>query len=166
MANAPDITLPRLPDESARAYAARVEYVTMGPGRSMERLLARPQSAPKAPPTRRIETLKDWSVKFNWPDSARQYDEQVAYLTVQEAAEDYRADLADYRKRYGDMGKALLGVAAKLLNKLNKTAGSMEVGPGALSLITNAAKAAADLEALALRVEHLLNNEPGHEQSL
>ena len=36
MANPTTIELPRLPDESARAYAARVEYVTMGPQRSLE----------------------------------------------------------------------------------------------------------------------------------
>ena len=129
----------------------------MGAGRSMERLLARPQSATNAPPTKRLETLKEWSVRFGWVESARQYDEQVSYVAVQEAAEQYRADLADYRKRYGEMGKALLGVSAKLLTKLNRTVETLALEPSTLNLITNAAKTAADLEALALRIEHLLN---------
>lgn len=156
------ITLPRIEGESAKAYSARVEYVMMGPQRSLERLLERPQSAPKAPPTRRVETLKDWSVKYGWVECAREYDEQVAYLTIQEASEQYRADLADYRKRYGDMGKGLWQAAAVLVKRLAKEASTMELSPNALALAANAAKTAADLEALALRVESLLH-EPGSE---
>lgn len=36
MSDIPKIELPRLENESARAYAARVDYVTAGPGRSQE----------------------------------------------------------------------------------------------------------------------------------
>ena len=149
------IELPRLPDESARAYAARVEYVTMGPGRSLETVSQKY--------TKNIQLFKRWSVQHGWVESARQYDAQIAYLTIQEASERYRADLVDYRRRYGEVGKALLGVAARLLNKLNRSIDAIEVGPGSLALITNAAKTAADLEALALRVENLLNDEPRSE---
>ena len=88
-------------------------------------------------------------------------------MTVNEAADAYRADLADYRKRYGDMGKALYGSAAKMLKKINTMLDSVDViNPGSLLTVINAAKTAADLEALALRVEHLLNDEPGSEQSI
>mgnify|MGYP001563716684 FL=1 len=84
-------------------------------------------------------------------------------MTVNEAADAYRADLADYRKRYGEMGRALYQAAGLLLQRVVKGASSMEIGPGSLTLIANAAKTAADLEALSLRVESLLNNEPRSE---
>ncbi len=152
-----EITIPRLPDESARAYAARVEYVTAGPGRSLEKV--RGQSGGKAGVPMRLATLEEWSSRYGWVESARQYDDQVAYLTIQEAAEQYRADLADYRKRYSDLGKGLYAAAAVLTRRVATEARTMGLGPGALALAANAAKTAADLEALALRVEHLLNNE-------
>ncbi len=147
----PEITIPRLPDESARAYAARVEYVTAGPGRSQEGV------SQKLAKSRQI--ISRWSSAYGWVESARQYDDQVAYLTIQEAAEQYRADLADYRQRYSDIGKGLWQAAAVLTRRIAAEARTMELGPGALALAANAAKTAADLEALALRVEHLLNNE-------
>jgi len=147
----PEITIPRLPDESARAYAARVEYVTAGPGRDLRSLA---QKLDKS-----LTLVGRWSSQYGWVESARQYDDQVAYLTIQEAAEQYRADLADYRKRYSDLGKGLYAAAAVLTRRVATEARTMELGPGALALAANAAKTAADLEALALRVEHLLNNE-------
>ncbi len=149
-----EITIPRLPEESARAYAARVEYITAGPGRSLEKLQ---QKIGKN--TSYVRQLSEWSSRYGWVESARQYDDQVAYLTIQEAAETYRADLADYRKRYSDLGKGLYAAAAVLTRRVATEARTMDLGPGALALAANAAKTAADLEALALRVEHLLNNE-------
>jgi hypothetical protein len=142
-------TIERLPDESAKAYAARVEYVTMGPGRSQEAV------SQKLAKSRQL--LSRWSVDFDWAATARAWDDQQAAAALDRASEEYQAALADYRKRYGEMGKALLGVSAKLLTKLNRTVETLALEPSALNLITNAAKTAADLEALALRIEHLLN---------
>jgi hypothetical protein len=149
------IELPRIEGESARAYAARVEYVTMGAGRSIDKLAV--QNGIKT--GSRVSRYLEWSRKYGWVESAKQYDEQMVYVTIQEAQEAYRADLADYRKRYGEMGKALYQAAGLLLRRVVAQAGSMDVGVGSLTLITNAAKTAADLEGLALRIETLLNSE-------
>lgn len=151
-------TIERLPDESAKAYQARIEYVTMGPERSTAKV------------GQRLGKTKDlmdrWSSRHDWQATARAWDNQQAAALQAHAAEQYRADLADYRKRYSELGKGLWQAAAVLAARLAKEARTMDLGPGALALAANAAKTAADLEALALRVEHLLNNEPGHEQSL
>jgi hypothetical protein len=149
--NPTTIELPRIEGESAKAYQARQEYVLMGAGRSLESVRQRLGKSK--------ELMERWSSRYGWVDSARAYDEQVSYLTVQDAAEAYRADLLDYRKRYGDMGKALYGSAAKMLKKINASLdnGSIPIGPSALLTVLNAAKTAADLEALSLRVESLLN---------
>lgn len=150
-------TIERLPDESARAHRMRVEYVTLGPQRSLE-TLARKYNKSRS-------LFARWSVQFDWQSTARAWDDQQAAAMVSEAADAYRADLADYRKRYGDMGKSLFTAAGQMVNLINKRLknGDMELGPGSLTLAVNAAKTAADLEALALRVEHLLNNEPSSE---
>lgn len=156
------ITIERLPDETPRAYQARVEYIVAGPQRSLERL--RQQIG-----NRSVRYLEVWSSRYDWQEHARRYDETVYTLATQEAVDEYRASLIDYRKRYGDMGKALYGSAAKLLRKINTVLDSADaVGPSYLGTVVSAAKTAADLEALALRVEHLLGKlsedaEPGTE---
>ncbi len=146
MTTPPAITIPRLTDESARAYDARVRYVTMGPKRSIERAA---QDNAKT-----IPHYKVWSVKHGWVESARRYDEAVAYLTVQEAADAYRRDLEDHRKRYQQSGRALHGVAVEMLSRLR--AAPVEYTPAALATIARALTVAADLEAHALRVADLL----------
>ena len=150
----PTITIPRHADESARAYAARVAYVTMGPQRSIDKV-ASEQKRGKSGATRNT-VLMEWSRRYGWVESARQYDEQVAYLTIQEAAAAYRADLEEHRKRYQQSGKALHGVAVEMLTQLRQSARTIEYTPAALATISRALTVAADLEAHALRLGELL----------
>lgn len=151
------IEIPRLPNESARAYAARVEYVTMGPGRSLARL---------GQSSGRHKTLyEQWSAKYGWVESARRYDEAVAYITVQEAAAAYRRDLEEHRERASKAGKALYGVAVEMLGKLRSA--PVEYTPATLATIARALTVALDIEAHALRVADLLprldNGEPNQQ---
>ncbi len=155
MANPTTIELPRLDNESARAYAARTEYILMGAERSTAKV------GQKLGKTK--DLMDRWSSRYGWADRAREYDEQMTYITIQAASDAYRADLADYRKRYGEMGKALYQASALLLKRVIEQSKTLDIGPGTLTLITNAAKTAADLEALALRVEDLLQNERSSE---
>jgi uncharacterized protein YcfJ len=176
------IDLPQYDDESAKAYRARVEYVTMGEGRSLEKLADRAQSAPKARLSQRLATLKEWSARYGWVESARQYDQSLAYITVQEAQARYREDIAEYRQRYQQTGKDLHKVATALLGQMAQymrgktiegkdgktyTVPAFEMNGGTLGQIKSAFQAAADLEALALRIEPLLgtldNAEPRNE---
>lgn len=166
----PTIELPRLPDESARAYAARVEYVTMGAGRSLEKL--RVQSGGKAGIPRRFNTLAEWSARYDWAGSARQYDEQIAYITIQEAQAKYRTDLEAHRKKASDAGQALYAVAGQLITAINKalagprkirdkdgkeyTLHSIDLNANTFSIAARAMQAALDLEAHALAVDVLL----------
>jgi hypothetical protein len=142
------ITLPRIEGESARAYAARVEYVTMGAGRSLE-TIGQKLGKSKA-------LMERWSSQYGWVDSARQYDEQVAYLTVQESADKYRADLEEHRKRASEAGKALYAVAGKLLQRMNAQAATLELNANSLAIIKGALQTALDLEAHALGVDAVL----------
>ena len=170
MIDKPTIELPRLPDESARAYTARVEYVTMGAARSIDKVADRQGIKSGSRPSRYLE----WSRKYNWVESARQYDEQVAYLTVQEASQQYQDDLRAFREKYGKTGSDLHKVGTAMLalfaqnmqgKRIEDKHGNVHVIPAiemttaTLGQIKSALQAAADLEALALRVDHLLSSD-------
>lgn len=59
-------------DETLKAHAAFLDYVRMGSGRSLAKLIAQYQDqgaakvGPEKPPTRRLSTLKEWSVIHEW----------------------------------------------------------------------------------------------------
>lgn len=147
-----DVTLPRLEGESARAYSARVRYVTMGPQRSIDKVGQQLGYKSARPPGH----LTRWSQQFDWVGSARAYDEQVAFLSTRRAAQRYLDDLEEHRERYQRSGKALHGVAVEMLTRLRSSSTSIEYTPAALSTIARALTVAADLEAHALRVADLL----------
>lgn len=159
------IELPREAGESARAYAARVEYVTMGVARSTAKV------GQKLGKTK--DLMDRWSSQYGWVACAQKYDDAMTLITVQEAAEQYRRDLEDHRKRYGDAGKSLWQVGARLLQELNaiitqppkviegkdgrfyKIPG-IELTPQTLAIAARAMTIAADLEAHALRLGDIL----------
>lgn len=158
------IELPRIEGESARAYAARVEYVTMGPQRSLEILSQKY--------TKNIQLFKKWSAQYGWVESAKKYDSDMAYITVNEAAERHRADLEAHRKEAMDSGRVLLQLANGLAKTLSDALQQPRIIEGkdgkkytlhkvvadaaTLTTIGRAYTAALDLKAHALGVESLL----------
>jgi hypothetical protein len=54
------------PEMTARAAVAFADYVALGPRRSLDKLCDRYRIATEPVPTRRLMTLKDWSVRFRW----------------------------------------------------------------------------------------------------
>lgn len=151
------IELPREEGESARAYAARVEYILAGPDRSLDK--TRQKLGKDSPGYTR--TLAEWSSQYGWAEHARRYDDLLISMRTQEAAAAYHKSLDDYRDRYGRLGKAIFETSVRLLTRLNAVAATVDVGPGTLAIITNAARVAADLEALALQIEPLLEQADG-----
>lgn len=171
MPEQPTITIPRLPDETPRAYAARVEYVTMGAGRSLARLSGRNEGGSRV--TTRLATLERWSAQYGWVDSARQYDDAAAALRIQAAADAYRRDLEDHRQRYAKAGRDLYTVAtamvAHMARHLRDAGRTLELRDGTtytvpavrlsdttLGAVSRALTIAGDLEAHALRLEELI----------
>lgn len=158
------ITIERLPDESPRAYQARVEYVTAGPDRSTAKV------------GQRLGKSKDlmdrWSARYDWAATARAWDDQQAAAAIQEAAERYRADLEAHRKKAMEAGQGLYTVAGRLLKKLDAALSSPRQVEGAdgklyalhgidftaatLTTVSRALQTALDLEAHALGVDRLL----------
>lgn len=62
----PEKPLARLTNEAMKAHAALLDYYQLGDGRSMTKLLERYRDVPKTSPTRRLPTLKKWSVTHFW----------------------------------------------------------------------------------------------------
>lgn len=162
----PTTIIPRLPNESARAHAAKVAYVTMGPDRSLEK--ARQKSGKKAAYVRQLE---EWSSQHDWQATARAWDDQQAALVAQQASAQYLADLEDHRQRYQQFGKDLFQLARGLMGQcaialrgrtiIDKDGKewhipAMEMTPTAIAMAMRAGLAAADLEAHALRLADLL----------
>ena len=104
-------TIERLPDERPERYAARVEYIVAGPDRSLESV------SQKLGKSRVL--LERWSSADGWVNHARQWDQLIVNLRTQAEVDAYRRDVEDHRKRYGDAGKSLWQVSARLLQELN-----------------------------------------------
>lgn len=63
------------PNETVRAIQACNDYLRMGPGRSLGKLLAKYAKTNKnQPPTDSIATLKEWSAAFDWQERVAAYD--------------------------------------------------------------------------------------------
>lgn len=100
-----------LPGESGKAHSALIDYCQMGPGRSLSTLAERYRRVPKpVPPTVRLNTLKEWSVRFKWQERTAAYD-----AGVQAAAE---ADLRELRRAVLEEGLALDYERVQLLKDL------------------------------------------------
>lgn len=146
----PEITIPRLEGESNRAYDARVHYVTMGPGRSLDSV-SQKLGKSKA-------LMERWSERYGWVDSARRYDDAVNHVAIQSSAAKYRQDLEAHRADAERYGRALSDTAIAMLAELRTAvkAGDMRYTPNHIALISKALATALDLRAHALQLDALL----------
>ena len=150
------ITVPRLSDETLKAYASRLSYLTMGAGRSLEKVAACAQTAPEPRPSTRLATLKKWSARHEWQRQAELYDQALAQLAISSHAEQYKRDVEEHRARFHKVGKALFAVAVQMLSRLEQSADTLEWSPSDLAVIARAIMTAGDLEAHALQLGELL----------
>ena len=161
--------IPRLDGETSRAYAARLAYPTLGPGRSLAQVCdaKRGQTGGKAGVTNRLSTLEGWSTQHEWVKHARAYDDLLAGMALQEAAQRYMTDLELHRQRAMQYGEILCAVAIEMLAEARNQRKTMDYSPAALNTIARALTTGMDLQAHALRVAELLpkltTDEPDHE---
>ena len=96
--------------ESVRARQAWADYLGLGPDRSLAKLLERYQSASGSFPTKRLSTLKSWSVAFVWQ----------ARLTAiaDQAAKEAEESEAVYRRDALETGFALAHERVRVLKQL------------------------------------------------
>lgn len=112
-------TLEQRDDESRKAYAAFLDYVRMGAGRSHRKLHAeyrqRSDSGPTAdlPPTTRLRTLHDWSAKYAWQARLEKY------LKEREQAEQAEWEERRRELRFADwaLGDDLRTLGARIIEQ-------------------------------------------------
>lgn len=166
MENKTTIELPRIEGETPKAHRARIDYVTMGTERSLDKL--RQRYGRTTAYTRQLEL---WSSQFGWADSARQYDEQVSYLTVQDAADAYRASLEAHREKAMTSAKNLMALASGLTRIMGDaltqprtikgedgktyTLHKVVADASTLTTISKALQTALDIEAHALGIDQM-----------
>jgi hypothetical protein len=144
----PQITIPRLPNERAERYEARVLYLTMGAGRNVRAV------GQKLGKSRAV--IERWSSADQWVSHARAYDEALAALAAQQHAEAYRAELEAERRDAKAMGAKLRGVALEMLAELHKRRASLTYTPATLTVVAHAMVVGFDLSAHALGIDRLL----------
>ena len=87
------------PKESAKAWAAWLDYRAMPPGeRSLANLIARYRSrsaAEEPPPTRRVDTLKTWSAVHNWQARLALWEAELERARRQETLRQTEAQAAE-----------------------------------------------------------------------
>jgi hypothetical protein len=89
-----------------------MDYFLMGAGRSFtklfgqwERIKEDTKPYPKEPPTRRFQTLKDWSSKFNWQARISRQSEIDNEIAIEQYRQRYMSE-AEVMARLADMGRA------------------------------------------------------------
>lgn len=109
-----------LPQETRRARIACLDYVRMGPGRSLVKLLDRYRigtgSVPEKPPSTRRTTLCTWSTDFGWQARASAFDaddQERARRQWEERRQAMRE--ADWKQ-----GDALRNLAQRILDEAPK----------------------------------------------
>lgn len=102
--------------ERDRAVIACNDYLLMGPGRSLRKLWEqyreqkRLQTAYK-PPTVRLKTLSDWSVRYDWQTRAKLYDAEQERIK----AEKFQAEIEAMLGRQARNAQALQTAGAQLV---------------------------------------------------
>lgn len=109
----------RAPEESVPARRAYCDYRDMPAPRSLERLVQdyRTRSAPEAPPTKRLETLKAWSRAFNWQGRLAAEEARQDALKRQVADEEMKKKEIARIRRLENVGNAALAVGEALLRQ-------------------------------------------------
>jgi hypothetical protein len=160
----PTIELPRLENESARAYQARTEYILAGPNRDLRSLAQRLDKS--------LTIVGRWSSQYEWVKRAAEYDRMVADIAARAQSEQYLADLEAHRKRAADSAHGLYTVSAQLIKAMNQalanprkikgedgktyTLHGIELNASAYSAAVRGMQTALDIEAHALGLSELM----------
>ena len=113
-----DAPLSRIPYETLKAHNALMDYFLMGAGRSFSKLFDQwqriqnvPGSLPNDPPTKRFQTLKDWSAKYHWQARIAQQAENDDAIILEQRRQAQEQIIEQFRKRHMSEAEALALVA-------------------------------------------------------
>ena len=147
----PTIEIPRLEGETARAYDARLQYLLMGPQRSIDKV-----SGAQKEGKRSSRYLFSWSERFNWVEHARRYDDAVASLTVHRATTEYQEQLENQRREAFSLGSEMLNASRAMLADIMARRQQMDYRPGDLAIVAKVAMAGLEARSHALNIDRLM----------
>jgi hypothetical protein len=85
------------PKESAKAYQAFVDYVNLGPTRSLRKLVAFYHKNPSY-----LTQVRNWSVDYNWQDRLKQLAAEQLDSATELKTTTYVNILGEYHRRISD----------------------------------------------------------------
>lgn len=103
--------------ETSKAIQALNDYLRMGSGRSMQKLCDRYQTNAETSPTKRLATLKEWSVAYGWQERAESYDAQTEAVKNQRRSELLEAGLALDYERISELTEIYAKLKAEFADK-------------------------------------------------
>lgn len=108
------ITIPRFPGERAERHEARVLYLTMGAGRSLDAVGKKLGKSGAL--------IERWSAADGWAEQARSYDSTMTTLAVQKHRAEYDAALEAHRKKVlektASLSRILDGLEAQVVRAI------------------------------------------------
>lgn len=160
----PEKPLARLRNEPLKHHAALLDYYKLGEGRSLAKLQECYREAPNLPPTKRLKSLKTWSVRYMW-------QARIAAQKLLDDAEDARiwaerrrnVREADYQQaeRLRDLANRMLDESPDFIKRKEKFIKGEDGEPDQLivtleinsRLLIDAAKLSSDLARRAAGME-------------
>jgi len=140
----------RHPGESARAFAARLAYVTMGPSRSIDKV------GQQAEGKRAAGHIQRWSQQWKWAESAAAWDAAQAREAERRAGDEYQQRLAAHRTAAMNRGDELIAVGRTMLAQLQAQQADLRYTPAHLAAVAKALVTGLDLQAHALGIDRIL----------
>lgn len=114
--------IPRAESESSKAYRAKCDYLTMGPNRSISKLLSLYRATPDSAPSTTERSLKGWSIKYQWAALAAEYDEDESYRLAKKLSDnrkqEWLKELEEFRKIHNQLGRNSVAIVIKLSKRL------------------------------------------------
>jgi hypothetical protein len=124
-----DDPLSRIKGETIKAHNALMDYFLMGSGRSLNLLLEKYRAQIvsevylKAPPTKRLQTLKNWSSRYHWQARIARQAENDNAIILDQRRQALEKIEAEFRERHMGEAEALAILADHARGDMGQLAG-------------------------------------------
>lgn len=147
----PHIELPQYENETQQAYKARVLYVCMGPERSIRKVAEQLG--------KQRQYLGRLSALHGWIECARQYDEMLANIQIQQKSAEYRAQIGEHRQQAMVVGSELMDMGRAMAAEIMQRMSKMHYKPSDLQTAVKAILYGMDMRAHALELDRILEQD-------
>jgi hypothetical protein len=155
MNNNEEFYIPHNVGETPRALRAKKDYLSLGPARSLDKLVAlyteRKSNGSGTVPTVHRATLARWSGAWGWANLAARYDDFQGDRLLEQEMEERRAELSrkmeHFRVNHEQVGKGGFKAIAVAVQKINQF---LDEHPDGLTSLDDCVKAAGLVRSLVI----------------